>query len=60
MKDDMGNRLKGKVAVVVGAGQTPGDTMGNGKAIAIFFTREGAKVMLVDRELLLIFLLNSC
>ena len=44
----MGKRLEGKVAVVVGAGQTPGDTIGNGRAISILFAREGAKVMLVD------------
>ena len=33
-----------KVAVVVGAGQTPGDTIGNGRATAILFAREGARV----------------
>ena len=32
-------RLKGKVAVVVGAGQTPGETMGNGRAAAITTAR---------------------
>ncbi len=47
----MGNRLKGKIAVVVGAGQQPGDTIGNGRAISILFAREGAKVMLVDKYL---------
>ena len=41
-------RLKDKVAIVVGAGQTPGDTIGNGRATAILFAREGAKVLLVD------------
>ena len=41
-------RLKDKVAVVVGAGQTPGDTIGNGRATAILFAREGALVVLVD------------
>ena len=51
MEDDMGNRLQGKVAIVVGAGQTPGDTIGNGRATAVLFAREGAKVMLVDRRL---------
>ena len=41
-------RLKDKVAIVVGAGQTPGETIGNGRATAILFAREGAKVVLVD------------
>jgi NAD(P)-dependent dehydrogenase (short-subunit alcohol dehydrogenase family) len=44
-------RLKDKVAIVVGAGQTPGETIGNGRATAILFAREGARVMLVDRHL---------
>ncbi len=44
-------RLKDKVAIVVGAGQTPGETIGNGRATAILFAREGARVMLVDRQL---------
>jgi NAD(P)-dependent dehydrogenase (short-subunit alcohol dehydrogenase family) len=43
-------RLKDKVAIVVGAGQTPGDTIGNGRATAILFAREGARVLLVDRD----------
>ena len=43
-------RLAGKVAIVSGAGQTPGDTIGNGKAIALLFARAGAKVLCVDRE----------
>ena len=47
----MGDRLKGKVAIVVGAGQTPGDTIGNGRATAIVYAREGARVLLVDRRL---------
>jgi NAD(P)-dependent dehydrogenase (short-subunit alcohol dehydrogenase family) len=42
-------RLEGKKAVVVGAGQTPGDTFGNGRAMAILFAREGAEVLCVDR-----------
>jgi NAD(P)-dependent dehydrogenase (short-subunit alcohol dehydrogenase family) len=45
-----GGRLAGKVAVVVGAGQTPGATMGNGRATALLFAREGAEVLLVDRD----------
>jgi NAD(P)-dependent dehydrogenase (short-subunit alcohol dehydrogenase family) len=44
-------RLKAKVGIVVGAGQTPGDTVGNGRAAAMLFAREGAKVLLVDRDL---------
>ncbi len=43
----MGERLKGKVAIVTGAGSVlPG--IGNGKATAIVFAREGARVMVVD------------
>ena len=47
----MGERLKDKVAIVVGAGQTPGDTIGNGRATAVTFAREGAQVLLVDHRL---------
>ncbi|MFW9783422.1 MAG: SDR family NAD(P)-dependent oxidoreductase, partial [Candidatus Heimdallarchaeota archaeon] len=47
----MVDRLKGKIAIVVGAGQQPGDTIGNGRAISILFAQEGAKVMLVDKKL---------
>jgi len=45
----MGKRLKDKIAIVIGAGQTPGDTIGNGRAMSVLFAREGAKVLLVDR-----------
>ena len=45
------NRLDGKAALVVGAGQTPGDTIGNGRATALLFAREGASVFCVDRHL---------
>ena len=44
-------RVAGKVAVVVGAGQTPGDTIGNGRATALLLAREGARVLLVDRRI---------
>lgn len=41
-------RLKDQVCVVVGAGQTPGETIGNGRAAAITYAREGARLLLVD------------
>ena len=43
-------RLHNKVAIIVGAGQTAGDTIGNGRATALLFAREGAKLLLVDRD----------
>ncbi len=46
----MGERLQGKVAIITGAGQTPGETIGNGRATALLFAREGAQVLLVDRR----------
>ncbi len=46
-----GNRLEGKVAIVTGAGATgSGDFVGIGQAISLLFTRQGAKVLLVDRD----------
>ena len=44
-------RLKDKVAIVVGAGQSPGEGVGNGRATALTFAREGAKVLCVDHRL---------
>lgn len=38
------------VVVVSGAGQTPGATIGNGRATAVAFGRQGARVVCVDRE----------
>jgi NAD(P)-dependent dehydrogenase (short-subunit alcohol dehydrogenase family) len=43
-------RLQGKIAVVTGAGQSEGQGMGNGRATAIAFAREGATVLLADRD----------
>jgi NAD(P)-dependent dehydrogenase (short-subunit alcohol dehydrogenase family) len=43
----MGNRLQGKVVIVTGAG-TRGGGVGNGKASAILYAREGARVLAVD------------
>jgi NAD(P)-dependent dehydrogenase (short-subunit alcohol dehydrogenase family) len=47
----MAGRVEGKVALVVGGGQTPGETVGNGRATAIVLAREGAKVVVADRNL---------
>jgi NAD(P)-dependent dehydrogenase (short-subunit alcohol dehydrogenase family) len=47
----MNMRLQDKVAIVVGAGQSPGEGVGNGRATALTFAREGAKVVCVDRDL---------
>ena len=44
-------RLKNKTAIIVGAGQSPGSGIGNGRATALRFAQEGAKLMAVDRAL---------
>ena len=44
-------RLKDKIAIVVGAGQSPGEGMGNGRATVLRFAQEGARVMAVDNNL---------
>jgi NAD(P)-dependent dehydrogenase (short-subunit alcohol dehydrogenase family) len=43
-------RLDGKVAIVTGAGSS-GPGIGNGRATAVLFAREGAKVVLVDSHI---------
>jgi len=47
---EVGARLAGRTAVIVGAGQTPGETIGNGRATARLFARHGARLLLVDRD----------
>ncbi len=42
-------RLKGKVAVIIGAGQSPGEGIGNGRATTLRFAHEGARILAVDR-----------
>jgi NAD(P)-dependent dehydrogenase (short-subunit alcohol dehydrogenase family) len=44
-------RLKNRIAIVVGAGQSPGEGMGNGRATALTFAREGATVLCVDHNI---------
>lgn len=43
------DRLAGQAAIVTGAG-APGEEMGNGRAIALLFAREGARVCVVTRD----------
>lgn len=43
----MAGRLQGKVAIVTGAGSR-GEGIGNGKAVAVLFAREGASVVCAD------------
>jgi NAD(P)-dependent dehydrogenase (short-subunit alcohol dehydrogenase family) len=45
----MAGRLEGKVAIVTGAGCV-GPGWGNGRAAAVLFAREGARVFAVDRD----------
>src|SRR3569833_577914 len=44
-------RLTDKVASVVGAGQSPGEGKGNGRATALTLAREGARVLCVDHNM---------
>jgi NAD(P)-dependent dehydrogenase (short-subunit alcohol dehydrogenase family) len=43
-------RLRDKIAIVVGAGQSPGTGLGNGRATVLRFAQEGAKVLAVDNN----------
>ena len=47
----MTGRLQGKIVIIVGAGQSAGETIGNGRAMAVLFARHGAQVLCVDRHL---------
>jgi NAD(P)-dependent dehydrogenase (short-subunit alcohol dehydrogenase family) len=42
------DRLKDKIAIIIGAGQSPGEEMGIGRATTIRFMQEGARVLAVD------------
>jgi NAD(P)-dependent dehydrogenase (short-subunit alcohol dehydrogenase family) len=44
-------RLAGKIAVVIGAGQSPGEGIGNGRATVLRFAQEGARILAVDRNI---------
>ena len=44
-------RLKGKVATIFGGGQSAGEGLGNGRATALRFAREGARVLVADKNL---------
>lgn len=44
-------RLDGQAIVVIGAGQTAGETIGNGRAASMAYARAGARVLAVDRDL---------
>jgi NAD(P)-dependent dehydrogenase (short-subunit alcohol dehydrogenase family) len=44
-------RLADKTALVIGAGQSPGETLGNGRATCLRFAQEGARVLCADRDL---------
>ena len=44
-------RMQSKVVIVIGAGQSPGEGIGNGRASAMLNAREGARVLAVDSNL---------
>src|SRR5882672_8991723 len=44
-------RLEGKTAIIIGAGQSPGQGVGNGRATCLRFAQEGARILAVDRDL---------
>ena len=44
-------QLNNKTALVMGGGQTPGATIGNGRAVSLAFANAGASVVVADRNL---------
>ena len=46
--EESGTRLKGKVAIVTGAGSRSGGVDGTGMATAVLYAKQGAKVLVVD------------
>ena len=40
-----------KVALIIGGGQIPGETIGNGRATALTFAKEGAKIVIADIDI---------
>lgn len=46
----MTRQLEGRSVVLVGGGQTPGQTVGNGRASALTYAEAGAKVFVGDRN----------
>lgn len=46
----MPGRVEGKAGIIFGGGQTPGETIGNGRATALVLAREGARLVIVDRD----------
>ncbi|MCP3987164.1 MAG: SDR family NAD(P)-dependent oxidoreductase, partial [bacterium] len=43
-------RLESRVAIVLGGGQFPGEDLGNGRAMSLLFAREGAAVVVADKN----------
>lgn len=50
MGDSSSGLLVGKSAIVIGAGQSPGDGVGIGRATAVVYGRAGARLLLVDKN----------
>ena len=46
----MSGKLASRIAVVVGGGQTAGETTGNGRAACLAYAAQGAKILVVDRD----------